>query len=1174
MRLPPTMLIRLLLFFMFATSACDCGSGSDGANQERCVDCVDVCDPNPCTGANRECVETTDGFDCTCGIGTVEEEGACVAADACSEDVCAGREASQCVVRGGVGVCECLAGHHEEAGRCVVDTDCVASTCSMRGMCDASTGTIICTCDPGYAGQFCESCDESAGLYDDGNGGCTNDPCSTIACALDQVCEIDVVGQPTCRCAPGLHEEDGQCVEDTTCGPDSCNGHGVCDDAMNVISCTCEMGWTGRACDACDLAAGFHDDGAGGCTLDPCLPNPCMEPNKSVCSNAGQQVFCGCDPGFHDEGGSCVANETCQPNSCSGHGVCDDSTFVTVCTCDMGYAGESCDQCDTNLGYRPDGTGGCTTLPCTPQALPDDGFDCTVDTCPNGVAVHTPDHTACDDGLWCTGVETCAPADPSADARGCVVVAPVPGPSPGPCQFWGACDEASQSFPLMNRNVGDPCSDGIHCTSSDTCDANGACTGQIQPGCPGTGACTTTTTFAAIDIPQAHLNLAVTYDGQDPVLAGLYGSFDIFAVDQTTGTWTRIANYYGYGSTDTIVYAERILPGIYDIMYVNTSYGGDITYQIFNYTDDSPDTVYGMRVLQEGVVFRAGQNTYALDVPQADLNLTVTYAGEDPVVAQLYGSFDIFAVDHQTQTWTRIANYYGYGSTDTIVYAERLLPGTYDIMYVNTSYGGDITYKIFNYTDDSPDTVYGMRFLQRDVVIGAGPVNLVIDIPQADLNLTVTYDGQDPVAAQLYGSFDIFAVDHETETWTRIANYYGYGSTDTIVYGERLLPGTYDIMYVNTSYGGDITYKIFNYTDDSPDTVYGMRFLQRDVVIGAGPVNLTVDVPQADLNLTVTYDGQDPVAAQLYGSFDIFAVDHETDTWTRIANYYGYGSTDTIVYGERLLPGTYDLMYVNTSYGGDITYKIFNYTDDSPDTVYGMRFLRRDVVIGAGPVNLTIDVPQTDLDLTVTYKGQDPVVAQLYGSFDIFAVDHETDTWTRIANYYGYGSTDTIVYAERLLPGTYDFMYVNTSYGGDITYEIFNYTDDSPDTVYGMRFLQRNVAIGAGPQTLTIDIPESAIAPVVTYDGVDPVAAQLYGSFDIFAVDRETRTWTRITNYYGYGSTDTIVHSERILPGVYDLMYVNTSYGGDITYQIFNYTDDSPDTVYGMTLLQQCVLIP
>lgn len=66
----------------------------------------------------------------------------------------------------------------------------------------------------------------------------------------------------------------------------------------------------------------------------------------------------------------------------------------------------------------------------------DDGIPCTLDACQGGLCVHQLDDAACDDGLFCTGVEHCHPS------LGCVAT-PV-GCDDGIACTVDACDEAKK----------------------------------------------------------------------------------------------------------------------------------------------------------------------------------------------------------------------------------------------------------------------------------------------------------------------------------------------------------------------------------------------------------------------------------------------------------------------------------------------------------------------------------------------------------------------------------------------------------------------------------------------------------------------------------------------------------------------------------------------------------
>ncbi len=111
---------------------------------------------------------------------------------------------------------------------------------------------------------------------------------------------------------------------------------------------------------------------------------------------------------------------------------------------------------------------------CQPGISPcDDGVACTLDACVEfyDQCTHVPDHSACDDSLFCNGAEVC-------DTQlGCV-------PGDPPCDDGVACtidecdestDSCTGSFP--NDAV---CDDGVFCNGLETCDAALGC----QPGEP------------------------------------------------------------------------------------------------------------------------------------------------------------------------------------------------------------------------------------------------------------------------------------------------------------------------------------------------------------------------------------------------------------------------------------------------------------------------------------------------------------------------------------------------------------------------------------------------------------------------------------------------------------------------------------------------------------------
>jgi hypothetical protein len=99
-----------------------------------------------------------------------------------------------------------------------------------------------------------------------------------------------------------------------------------------------------------------------------------------------------------------------------------------------------------------------------PASLADDGGVPMDDAAP----VLCARDADCDDATFCTGTETCAPGNPSADAHGCVAGA-------SPCDASGTCDErigACVSCPLADRDRDGDGSISMACGGQDCDDAD------------------------------------------------------------------------------------------------------------------------------------------------------------------------------------------------------------------------------------------------------------------------------------------------------------------------------------------------------------------------------------------------------------------------------------------------------------------------------------------------------------------------------------------------------------------------------------------------------------------------------------------------------------------------------------------------------------------------------
>lgn len=1213
--------------------------------------------------------------------------------DPCSEDLNPCRADEVCTSGADlVAVCACPAGTSEVEGICVEDTECTPTTCG-QGTCQDSENGPVCTCEAGWTGDFCDSCDAAGGWQPDGMGGCTDDPCSLIVCG-EKVCEVDQDGTAACVCPAGTHEEGTSCEPDRECLPTSCNMHGTCDDTGGVVACQCDEGFAGESCSECDALGGYHPDGAGGCTTDPCLPNPCSESNKNACTANGTSYTCSCNPGFHLEGNNCVVDEVCENGSCSGNGACSDVGGVVTCACDTGYAGDSCDSCDTASGYHldgmggcttdpclpnpcsmmenktqcvsqgtgymcecdagfhPDGLGGCTDDPCTPNTcaannqacrvtagqaecytpecndnnpctedtlvngqcvynsvadgtacstgacqvnevcgagscgggsarvcddanpcttdtcdqqtgcvftvddsnVPDDGIACTEDVCSSGFASNTPSNALCDDSLFCNGEELCAPADPNANASGCITQnIPTAPPSPGPCSYYGACDEGSESFPLMTRATGASCNDGIYCSVNDVCDAAGACRGTLVSDCSLPTTCDTSSPFSGtIDIPQATITLNVTLGGQPLSASGSDStSHMIYAVARDTGAKHQISRFYWdsyYTPNLRRTDAERLMPGTYDILYRKGETSTDSGY--VSSTDSYDIGPNGVRILAEGVTVYAGHNTLDIDIPQTTLTVNLTLGGQSlPSSGSDSTSHMVYAVSKDTGAKHQISRFYWdsyYTPNLRRTDAERLMPGTYDILYRKGETSTDSGF--VSRTDTYDIGPNGVRYLARDVVISGAFATLNVDIPQTEITLDITLGGQPlPSSGSDSTSHFLYAVSRDTGVRHQISGFYwdsyytpNLRRTDAI----RLIPGTYDILYRKGETSTDS--KFVSSTDTYDIGPNGLRYLAYGVQISGTSQSLSVDIPQTEVTLNITLDGQPlPSSGSDSTSHMLYAVSKDTGARHQISRFYWdsyYTPNLRRTDGLRLIPGTYDILYRKGETSPDSGY--VSSTDTYDIGPNGVRYLARDVEVSGTSQTLDINIDQSPVTLNIKMNGQPlPSAGSDSTSHMLYAVSKDTGVKHQISRFYWdsyYTPNLRRTDALRLMPGTYDILYRK---GETSTDSGFVSSTDSYDIgPNGVRYLARDVVVQVGmSQMIDIDIPQTPITFDITLadqplsdDGSDSTSHMVY------AVSRDTGARHQLSRFYWdsyYTPNLRRTDAERLMPGVYDILY-------------------------------------
>ncbi len=274
--------------------------------------------------------------------------------------------------------------------------------------------------------------------------------CSTAQdCDDNNACTIDDCTSGTCSHTPAT---DGVAPEQVT---------GDCKTAA------CSNGHVFELADDTDLP-----DDANDCTKDSCsegVPTFAGVAAGTACSTNGGVV---CSGGVASACVECVtasdctslpADDECQTRTCLA-GVCGQ-TFAPAGT---PLATQTPGDCQVQVC---DGNGG-KQQQVDDTDIPDDGNDCTTDTCSNGQPSHSPapQNTSCGGsaGLYCDGAGKCVGCTNASECA-----------TPPPCQT--ATCVAGQCG-LANRADGTSCDDGVFCNGTDTCVA-GACTDHTGDPC-------------------------------------------------------------------------------------------------------------------------------------------------------------------------------------------------------------------------------------------------------------------------------------------------------------------------------------------------------------------------------------------------------------------------------------------------------------------------------------------------------------------------------------------------------------------------------------------------------------------------------------------------------------------------------------------------------------------
>ncbi len=113
-------------------------------------------------------------------------------------------------------------------------------------------------------------------------------------------------------------------------------------------------------------------------------------------------------------------------------------------------------------------------VPCRSDGDCDDDVQCTDDFCdvPSGICSNTPDDSACDNGLFCDGPETCDPGEGCVSGRD-------PDCDDGVDCTLDSCD--AETGECVHEPDDDFCGDGVFCNGAETCDPAEDCQESTPP---------------------------------------------------------------------------------------------------------------------------------------------------------------------------------------------------------------------------------------------------------------------------------------------------------------------------------------------------------------------------------------------------------------------------------------------------------------------------------------------------------------------------------------------------------------------------------------------------------------------------------------------------------------------------------------------------------------------
>lgn len=310
---------------------------------------------------------------------------------------------------------------------------------------------------------------------------CDDDnPCSIDGCNAGTCEHQPNQDDPTCSC-----ETPADCTQlpmDDDCRTRACTD-GVC--SLELADAGTELNDTQQTMEDCQLLVCDGSGGSVSISDDTDIPVDGLDCTADECvagvpSNPPLPAGTGCAAGECNDSGQCVG---CNgPGDCGGSTSFCQMVTCDSGVCGLVLTPEGTDVPGVQTSgdcqvVQCDGRGNEASVADDTDLPADDGIGCTDEVCTSGVASHPAAvGQACDDALFCTANDSCNAA---ADCVG--VGDPCPG-ADGDSNCAETCNEASDACNAPDPN-GSACDDGLFCNGADTC-SGGACMHAGSP-CPG-----------------------------------------------------------------------------------------------------------------------------------------------------------------------------------------------------------------------------------------------------------------------------------------------------------------------------------------------------------------------------------------------------------------------------------------------------------------------------------------------------------------------------------------------------------------------------------------------------------------------------------------------------------------------------------------------------------------